>query len=48
MYQGRAEGSLGGFVELVAGGGEVENVDGGFAFGIDERDFDVAARSRRS
>ena len=32
--------------EFFVAAGEVEDVDGGFAFGIDERDLDVALMSR--
>ncbi len=36
------EGLLGFVGELGVLAGEVEDVDGGFAFGVDERDLDVA------
>ena len=42
FHEGEGEGSLLGFVEFGAVVGEVEDVDGDFAFGVDEGDFDVA------
>ena len=40
------EGLLGFFAEFGVVAGEVEDVDGGFAFGVDERHLDVALVAR--